>query len=96
METGPEPLFPLGQVVATQAALKFVPNSDIELALFRHKNGDWGTVGKEDWDANNLALVNGTRLLSVYKPVTYPNAPKFWIITEADRSVTTILLPEDY
>ncbi len=56
-------------------------------------SGDWGEVCVEDWDANELALQNGTRLLSTY---TSTAGIKFWIITEWDRSITTILLPEDY
>ena len=59
----------------------------------RHLHGDWGDCGDEDWQENELSLREGFRLLSVYHD---RNTVKFWIITEADRSATTILLPEDY
>ena len=55
--------------------------------------GDWGELDEEDKTANDEALKTGERLLSAYKSAT---GTKFWIITEADRSVTTILMPEDY
>jgi len=60
--------------------------------LSQHCSGDWGTVDAEDWEANNAALTDGTRLLSAYMV----HGVKVWIITEADRSVTTLLLPRDY
>ena len=85
--------FSLGQIVATPNALEQVPNLDIMQALARHQRGDWGEVCKDDKNANDLALVGGTRLLSAYRTKA---GVKFWIITEADRSVTTVLLPEDY
>lgn len=85
--------FPLGQLFATSNAVSQVPNPEMIQALSRHHKGDWGDVGRDDWRANNDALNDGTRLLSAYKT----NAGvKFWIITEADRSSTTVLLPEDY
>ncbi len=62
-------------------------------ALNRHLQGDWGTLDPEDIEANENALRNGGRLFSAYLTSA---ALKFWIITEADRSATTILLPEDY
>jgi hypothetical protein len=62
-------------------------------ALARHVSGDWGDVGEEDRLANEEALRDGTRLLSVYRSAT---GIRFWIITEADRAQTTVLLPEDY
>ena len=92
-KTAPLALFPLGQIVATPNALAQVSHEDILGALGRHICGDWGTVDKHDWGANNRALVEETRLLSAYES---GNKVRFWIITEADRSVTTILLPEDY
>lgn len=85
--------FPLGRLVATQNALDVIPSSDIHTALDRHQRGDWGDVCKEDRAANDAAIVEGSRILSVYK--TAAGNP-FWIITEWDRSATTILLPEDY
>ena len=62
-------------------------------ALARHERADWGEVCTEDKAENNRALENGGRLMSVW---TDPQGTKFWIITEADRSVTTVLLPEEY
>ena len=85
--------FPLGQIVATPNALENIPQDEIQSALARHVQGDWGTVDKDDWDANERALLHGERLFSAYESI---QKIKFWIITEADRSVTTVLLPEDY
>jgi len=85
--------FPLGRILATPHALTVVPNAEIICAVLRHHCGDWGDVCSEDRAANELALVEGTRLLSVYHT---PAGVRFWVITEADRSATTILLPEDY
>lgn len=84
---------PLGQVVATENAARTLPPFVIVDALRRHAVGDWGDVDAEDYEANNRAIQNGDRLLSVYHAV---DGTKFWIITEWDRSVTTVLLPEDY
>jgi hypothetical protein len=61
--------------------------------LVRHIAGDWGEVDEQDRRENELSLVHGFRLLSAY---TLKNGTKIWIITEADRSVTTVLLPEEY
>ena len=84
---------PLGQTVATPAALEAVSQSEMLAALRRHAAGDWGEVDADDWAANDAAVTDGTRLLSSYRTAT---GTKFWVITEADRSVTTVLLPEDY
>lgn len=86
-------LFPLGKVVATANVLRSLASFDLLLGLGRHMHGDWGDVCKEDRTANERALVEGTRLFSVYHT---RKGQKFYVITEADRSVTTILLPEDY
>lgn len=59
----------------------------------RHSTGDWGDVEREDWAANDDALVNGGRLFSTYQLTA---AARVWIITEADRSATTVLLPDEY
>ncbi|MES2462097.1 MAG: hypothetical protein V4671_16045 [Armatimonadota bacterium] len=85
--------FPLGRVVATPGALAEIAAEDISAALSRHSECDWGECGTEDWQENDFALDNDLRLFSVYRD---GNNVKFWIITEADRSSTTILLPEDY
>jgi hypothetical protein len=92
-KTVPIAVVRLGRIVATPNALNRIMNADILSAIQRHQAGDWGDVGKHDHEANNRALTEGTRLLSVYHAA---NGVKFWIITEADRSVTTVLLPEDY
>ena len=89
----PTAKFSLGQTVATPNALASIPDDEILLALSRHVQGDWGKLDKEDLDENERALKNGGRLLSRYITNT---KIVFWIITEHDRSVTTILLPEDY
>ena len=84
---------PLGQTIATPAALEGLTHPEIVAALRRHSAGDWGDVDDEDRAANDGALQTGDRLLSVYRSAT---GATFWVITEADRSVTTVLLPEDY
>lgn len=88
-----EPKFPLGCVVATPGALTALTEDDINRALSRHAAGDWGDVCKSDKRENEVALKEGFRLMSVYKAT---DRTKFWIITEADRSVTTLLLPSEY
>jgi hypothetical protein len=85
--------FELGQVVATPGAAEKLKEEDIYLGLRRHHLGDWGNVGLEDKEANEEAVEEGLRLLSSY---TSEDGTKFWIITEADRSATTVLLPEEY
>ncbi|MFS0841321.1 hypothetical protein [Paenibacillus sp. 1P03SA] len=85
--------FPLGIIVSTPGAMEKTTEDDRISALTRHHNGDWGDVTPEDRESNNEALEEGYRILSSY---TSASGVKFWIITEADRSVTTFLLPEDY
>jgi len=87
------PKFLLGQIVATPNALNKIPNDEILNALARHVRGDWGTMDAEDLDANEQSLLKGGRLFSSYLSI---QNVKFWIITEWNRSVTTVLLPEDY
>jgi hypothetical protein len=83
-----------GQLAATPAAMKVVDPDYAMAALCQHVAGKWGLCDPQDWKANDEALKHGGRLLSVYP---LPNeAGDFWILTEADRSVTTILLPSDY
>lgn len=84
---------PLGRIVITPNALDRLRPEDIPPALARHASGDWGEVPREDWTANDLSVEEGQRILSAYRDA---HGIKFWVITEADRSVTTILLPEDY
>ncbi len=85
--------FDLGQTVATPHVLEVVPRAEIFVALRRHQNCDWGDVSPQDKWANDRAVKDGERLLSVYHS---EDGIKFWIITEWDRSATTVLLPEDY
>jgi hypothetical protein len=85
--------FPLGQTVITRNAWDELPMSDVIDALARHVTGDWGDVTEHDRQENELSLAEGYRLFSVYHAT---NGTKFWVITEWDRSVTTVLLPEDY
>lgn len=89
----PRPKFPFGQIVATPNALNSIHEEEMMRALGRHLIGDWGTLDNHDWNANERAFRNGGRLFSAYDS---DGGIRFWIITEADRSVTTILLPEDY
>jgi hypothetical protein len=90
-----QPVFELGQVVATPGALAALQEANqpaIDFAM-RHQSGDWGELDEFDKQQNNLALQQGTRILSAY---TLSTSVKIWIITEADRSVTTFLLPDEY
>jgi len=84
---------PLGRIIATRNALDTIPTPSILTALDRHQRCDWGDVCPDDRTANDRALDEGSRILSVYKT---PAGTPFWIITEWDRSATTVLLPEDY
>jgi hypothetical protein len=85
--------FPLGQTVITAHARTTLHPEDVYIALRRHASSDWGEVCAADKAENDLSLKEGFRLLSAYHD---RNGTKFWIITEADRSATTVLLPEDY
>jgi hypothetical protein len=82
-----------GNLYFTAAADHELVREDIVTALDRHGNGDWGDLCAEDRDANEQALQFGGRLFSTYHD---RKGVKFWIITEADRSATTVLLPDDY
>ena len=84
---------PLGRIVATPAALGAVSQPDIVAALRRHAVGDWGEIDAHDRAANDDALKSNERILSVYRSAT---GTTFWVLTEADRSATTVLLPDDY
>lgn len=87
------PKFELGQIVATQGALSKLAADEILASLMRHVRGDWGTLVREDWQANERALRDEGRLFSVYYSTSNT---KFYVITEWDRSVTTVLLPSEY
>ena len=83
----------LGRVCATPGALAAVDEATITASLYRHAVGDWGDLDAVDKVENDRAVVHGGRLVSSFLA---QNGTKFWIITEADRSATTVLLPEDY
>lgn len=85
--------FPLGRLAVHRNALQTLNECDMWSAISRHVRCDWGECCPDDAAANEAALGEELRLLSVY---TDRNGAKFWIITEADRSATTVLLPEDY
>jgi len=87
--------FPLGSLVATPAALKALADSGQSPADFldRHAKGDWGDVSKGDARLNDAAVRDEERILSAYKTL---KGERIWIITEADRSSTCILLPDEY
>jgi len=88
-------LFELGRIVATPGALQALEAAEQQPAEFldRHVNGDWGDLDDEDKQENEFSVRNGFRILSAY---TTSAGDKIWIITEADRSATTLLLPEEY
>ena len=95
------PLFDLGSIVATPGALAACSPEHLQACLARHRCGDWGAVCAEDRKSNFAALFVGNRILSAY-PID-PSQPcegfgdnTLWIITEADRSATTFLLPDEY
>ncbi len=85
--------FAMGRIVITRGAAESLVEVDVHASLCRHAQGDWGDVDEEDWTANDQSLEGDGRLLSVYRD---ESEVKFWIITEGDRSATTILLPEEY
>lgn len=88
------PRFKLGRILATPAAVEAVDRASISIVdlLIRHLRGDWGDLSESDRQQNELALIAGGRLLSSY-PIA---AARLWIVTEADRSSTTLLLPDEY
>ncbi|MBX7257328.1 MAG: hypothetical protein K1Y02_13275 [Candidatus Hydrogenedentes bacterium] len=85
--------FSLGQTVITRNALDSLHPEDVHTSMARHHTGDWGDLCEEDRQSNERALAHEGRLFSAYHD---RNGTKFYIITECDRSVTTVLLPEDY
>lgn len=88
-------LFRLGQLVATPGALQALADAEQQALAFlgRHQSGDWGDLSPEDKDLNSQAVTTGGRIFSAYH--TERNV-KIWVITEADRSSTCILLPSEY
>jgi len=94
-EDGPKPLFKLGQIVGTPGSLQAIEKAEqtpLEL-IFRHVTGDWGEMPEEDVRENERSVTRGFRIFSSY---TLNNGAKIWVITEHDRSVTTLLKPEEY
>lgn len=89
------PLFQMGKVVATPGALEALNRSSQSPGEFltKHARGEWGDLDASDVEANQAALQDGTRILSSYKTRL---GDTIWVITEADRSSTCLLLPEDY
>lgn len=89
------PRFDLGRIMLTPGADEALKSSGQEAWKFlaRHASGDWGEVPPEDWEENELSLMRELRLLSAYRT---GKGERLWVITEADRSVTTLLLPEEY
>jgi len=85
--------FPLGRTVVTPGALQSLTHDDIVHALTRHICGDWGELEEEDLAANERALLTEGRLVSVYSSASHV---RFYVITECDRSFTTVLLPHEY
>ena len=83
----------MGRLVATPRALEALKEESYWPYVERHSQGDWGDISQEDKAENELSLKSGFRLLSAY---TLAGGKRIWIITEADRSLTTILTPEDY
>jgi hypothetical protein len=84
--------FQPGTIVTTLGALDVATREQIAVILARHLRGDWGEVDHEDAAANERAIKDGERLLSVYDV----NGEKLWVITEANRSATTVLTPDEY
>jgi len=97
------PVFQTGQIVASRGVYNLAcQNPDfaqfVQKSLNRHVKGDWGDLDDEDKETNNQALKQGTRLLSAYSDGRFPKhgVATIWIITEGDRSATTILFPDEY
>jgi hypothetical protein len=88
-------LFQLGRILATPCAITAMEESgqDAGQLLRRHQSGDYGDICQDDWRENELSVAENFRIMSVY---TLANGLKIWVITEADRSATTVLLPEEY
>jgi hypothetical protein len=87
-----KPLFELGDVLLTRGVQDKFVHTQLAPLLERHVTGDWGLCCKEDWEVNQVALREGDRLMSVYTI----NDERIWVITEWNRSVTTMLLPSEY
>ena len=86
-------LFPLGNIYHTPGVEEAIPSEDVMQALARHQSGDWGDLSAHDRAENEFSLGYPLRILSAYRAQT---GEKFWVMTEADRSATTVLLPSEY
>ena len=97
-ESASRTLFATGSVVATPAALRLLEQLGVDpwALLARHVSGDWGDFCDEDQEANERAVVQGTRVFSSYLVGTELAEAKVWLITEADRASSCLLLPEEY
>jgi len=86
--------FSIGEMVATPGALALCEETNTSLLMLvaRHQSGDWGDVSTEDARENELSVAQGFRILSSY----HVGEERLWVITEADRSVTTVLRPDEY
>ena len=98
MERIQDGLFPLGEILATPGALETLNVAGVEAQelLYRHRTGDWGDVDEHDVWENQLAVERGFRIMSAYPVEARGEEIRVWIITEADRYTTTLLLPEEY
>ena len=85
--------FPAGIILTTPGALETFEVSELNSAMRRHLSGDWGEMSPVDIEANEFALQHQNRLFSSYK---FKGKGKLWIITEADRRATTMMLPSEY
>lgn len=90
------PKFPYGHVAMTIGAAELGESVPLLPYLRRHIHGDWGDVSKDDAEENELSIREGFRIWSVYNLPENPTSDRLYIITEADRSATTFLLPSEY
>lgn len=86
-------MFALGRLLMTPGVKESLEDSEVIAAIRRHASGDWGDVSEEDRKENELSVSSNFRIVSAYHS---RKGEKFWVITEADRSATTVLLPEEY
>ena len=92
------PLFDAGMVVVTEGVLELQERYglNIDVLLACHTHGEWGDVTEDDWQANNRALREGGRLVSIYLMPIFNGETALWVITEANRSATTVSLPGEF
>ncbi|MCU1336680.1 MAG: type restriction endonuclease subunit [Bryobacterales bacterium] len=96
-----QPRFELGRILTTPGALEACPAIHMQRCLARHVTGDWGHIGSQDALQNEVAITDGGSIMSAYvidpaKPCKAFGENRLWIVTEADRSETTLLLPDEY